>query len=200
MRALVLVAALLIGVAALGAVVTTRPATPLDAAGFALRGRGVGLAAFFTLLGRTPVLLGLTACAIVGALALRQSAVPVAYLAAVQLLGQGANALVKLGFRRGRQDDWLLVRERDFSYPSGHAMTAVVFFAGFSLLVRHEAIPQVVAIPLELALGACVVGIPWSRLALGAHYATDVIGGLAFGTAWLLASEVVAARIPAVGT
>lgn len=32
------------------------------------------------------------------------------------------------------------------------------------------------------------VGIMWSRLALGAHYLTDVLGGAAFGTGWLALS------------
>jgi len=34
-------------------------------------------------------------------------------------------------------------------------------------------------------LAVCAVAIPWSRLALGAHYATDVLGGLLLGAAWL---------------
>jgi hypothetical protein len=32
---------------------------------------------------------------------------------------------------------------------------------------------------------APVAGIPWSRLALSAHYATDVLGGLLLGAGWL---------------
>jgi undecaprenyl-diphosphatase len=77
-------------------------------------------------------------------------------------------------------------------------MTSVVFFLGLLLLAVHAPLPRVVTVPLATALGVCVVGISWSRLALAAHYVTDVIGGLAFGAAWLLASHVVAARIPAV--
>jgi undecaprenyl-diphosphatase len=39
----------------------------------------------------------------------------------------------------------------------------------------------------EALLAFCVIGIPWSRVALGAHYVTDVAGGLLYGVAWLFA-------------
>jgi len=42
-----------------------------------------------------------------------------------------------------------------------------------------------VAIVTVLVLWA--LGIMWSRLALGAHYLSDVFGGALFGTAWLCA-------------
>jgi membrane-associated phospholipid phosphatase len=40
-----------------------------------------------------------------------------------------------------------------------------------------------------------VIGIPWSRLALDAHYATDVIGGLVFGCGWLCATIAIVGRL-----
>ncbi len=187
------------GMLTLGWYVTGRPPTAIDVAGFALRGQAIGLASFFTSLGRTPMLLGILAVAIAIALALKVSVVPLAYLGVVQLLGQGVNALVKLGFHRARPDHWLVYREVDLSFPSGHAMTTIVFFLGLFLIVVGAPIPRALAIPVAVALAICVVGIPWSRLALGAHYATDVIGGLAFGVAWLLLALVVAQRIPALG-
>jgi membrane-associated phospholipid phosphatase len=48
-----------------------------------------------------------------------------------------------------------------------------------------------VPLPLDLRLAgalplACIVlGIGWSRIALGAHHLTDVLGGYSFGAAWL---------------
>ena len=40
----------------------------------------------------------------------------------------------------------------------------------------------------------CAVGISWSRLALGAHYLTDVVGGLLFGAAFLCAALAIILR------
>lgn len=192
-----LVAALLcaLAVIALGAYVSPRTPTRLDVEAGALRGSALPLAVFFTGLGRWPVLLGLSVIAGALALWLRTSLWPVVILFAAQVVSQGANAVVKLGFHRSRPDAWLLIQERDLSYPSGHAVTSILFFAGFALLAWHSALPRPLAFALVAACAICTVGIPWSRLALSAHYATDVLGGLLFGAAWLCVALVLILRV-----
>jgi undecaprenyl-diphosphatase len=101
-------------------------------------------------------------------------------------------------FHRSRPDAWLGIQERDLSYPSGHAVTAMVFFLGFALLAWYAPLPRPVATAIVVMLGICVVGIPWSRLALSAHYLTDVMGGLLLGTAFLCAALAVIVRIEGV--
>jgi membrane-associated phospholipid phosphatase len=172
----------------IGALVAHRPPTPVDVAAGSLRGTAVPLALFFTGLGRWPVLLGLGVVAAGAAVALRTGLTTVAILYATQILSQGANAAIKLVFHRARPDAWLHIHETDLSYPSGHAVTAVVFFLGFAILAWHAPLPRPVAAALVAALLVCAVGIPWSRLALAAHYFTDVIGGLLLGTAFLCAA------------
>lgn len=170
---------------ALGAFVSSRTPTRIDVEATALRGAGVQLALFFTSLGRWPVLLVLALVAAAGAVATRSNVVLVAIVFAAQLASQGANAAVKVLFHRERPDAWLLIRETDLSYPSGHAVTSVVFFVGFAILVWHAPLPRPAAVALVTVLAVCAVGIPWSRIALGAHYLTDVIGGLLLGAAFL---------------
>jgi membrane-associated phospholipid phosphatase len=197
LEARLLIAALLcvLAVLALGAFVAHRTPTRLDVEAGALRGGGVPLALFFTGLGRWPVLLGLSIAAGGVALALRTSVAPVLILFGTQVVSQGANALVKLGFHRTRPDAWLLIQEKDLSYPSGHAVTSIVFFLGFALLAWHSALPRPLAFAVVVACAICVAGVPWSRLALSAHYATDVLGGLLFGAAWLCVALVVIVRV-----
>ncbi len=183
-------------VAALGAYVTSRAPTALDVAGGALRGAALPLAAFFTLLGRWYVLT-IVALAVAGVtVALRGDLRAIGILVASQIGAQGAVALVKMFFHRARPAGWLLYHEPDFSFPSGHAVTAIVFYVALTLLVlRTDVVPRPFAVPLALVLALCVVGIPWSRLSLDAHYATDVIGGLVFGCGWLCATIAIAGRV-----
>jgi undecaprenyl-diphosphatase len=91
-----------------------------------------------------------------------------------------------------RPDYWLVRQEHDLSYPSGHSATAIVFFVPLvALVLVSHVVPQAASLPIACALVLCVFGIPWSRLVLGAHYPTDVLGGLLFGAGWLAASLAV---------
>jgi undecaprenyl-diphosphatase len=189
-------AAVLIAAAlAVGALVANRPPGRLDVAGGdALRGGALPPALFFTALGRWPVLLGLGVVAFGIAMTLRAGTSAVVILYGAQVVSQAANALLKLLFHRARQTTWLEIHETDLSFPSGHAVTAMVFFAGSAVLVWHAPLPRPVAAVLSAALLACAVGIPWSRLALGAHYVTDVIGGLLLGGGFLCAAMALIVR------
>jgi undecaprenyl-diphosphatase len=122
----------------------------------------------------------------------------VTVLLGAQVVSQAVNALVKLVFHRARPGGELGIKETDLSFPSGHSVTAVVFFAGFAILAWHAPLPRPLAAVLCAALLACAAAIPWSRLALGAHYLTDVIGGLLLGAAFLCAALAVLLRfVPA---
>jgi undecaprenyl-diphosphatase len=71
-----------------------------------------------------------------------------------------------------------------YSFPSGHTLDATVFY-GVMLLVFLPIIPRRLR---KLATGlviALVVVIGFSRVAIGVHYPSDVIGGWLLGVAWL---------------
>jgi undecaprenyl-diphosphatase len=72
------------------------------------------------------------------------------------------------------------------SFPSGHAsMSAIVFLTIGALLANfHKRVSERVYIFVAAALLTLLVGL--SRIALGVHYATDVLGGWAFGSAWAI--------------
>ncbi len=172
----------------LGIVVSRRPPGAFDIAGYALRGRGVRVAKAFTLLGYAPLLFVLSAVAVGVAVVVHTGRPAIATLLAAQALSQSATTVVKLGFRRPRQTTWVGYHEPDMSFPSGHTATAIVFFAGFAILALRAPLPGALDAVLAALLLACALAIPWSRLALGAHYATDIVGGALFGAAWLFAA------------
>lgn len=190
-------AACFAGFALLGWLVASRdPALRIDVEAAALRGQGTTLAIFFTRLGRWYAITAITLAAVVFATALHAHPAVIVGLFVAQVLGQGAVNAVKLTFKRTRPDDWLHRLELGHSYPSGHSATAIVFFLGLLLLVlRSPQISRDLAVTVAVLLAICVVGIPWSRMALGAHYPTDVLGGLLFGLGWLIVYAAVSSHI-----
>ena len=197
LRAWIAAAACLAAVAVLGALIVRGATAALDRSGFALRGRGVRVAFVFTLLGRWPALTILGALAFGIGMLLREGLNAVVALLATQVVSQLANSGIKRLYARPRPAVFYGARERECSYPSGHAVTAIVFFAGFAILAWQAPFPAPVRAALCALLLTCTAGIPWSRVALGAHYTSDVIGGELFGTAWLCALAAIAASAPA---
>lgn len=104
-----------------------------------------------------------------------------------QILSQTLVELIKARYLRTRPDYWLVGLEAGHSYPSGHATTAVVFFTGWALLALFSPLPPVVRYLVAAVLVLWAFGVSWSRLALGAHYLSDVLGGTLLGTAWICA-------------
>jgi undecaprenyl-diphosphatase len=186
----------LIGMAALGTSVAQRPLTPLDRWANALRGHGTRVAVVFTRAGYWPALAGVSVIVVALAEWLRWWPAFALLLPAMQLLSQGLVDRIKALYRRIRPDDWLYHEELGFSFPSGHACTAVVFYGGLIVYAWNVPLPLALRLAVSLVLGVFVVGLPWSRLVLAAHYGTDVTGGFLFGVGWLCLMLVVLGRVP----
>ena len=172
---------------ALGIRVARKPFGGIDAFGASLRGRHVRLAVLFTRSGRSPGVTVMCAVAvIVYALAHLPMRLPVIVILS-QVLSQTIVELIKVRYRRIRPEYWLDRLEAGHSYPSGHATTAVVFFCAWAAIAAAGTLPLPAKIAVCTALVAWAAGVSWSRLALGAHYLSDVAGGTFFGFAWLCA-------------
>lgn len=119
--------------------------------------------------------------------------------------GFALNALLKIAFARQRPDLWpALVAEITYSFPSGHATMATVFYGGLAAVVLHlSQNPAVRRGTLVLATTAILM-VAASRVYLGAHWTTDVTGGILLGLFWVsvcstgtrYVTERLAARIP----
>lgn len=171
----------------LGISVSNKPLGALDARAIVFRGQATRLAVVFAKSGRSKGVTLLCAISLATYALMRLPVwIPLVMILS-QILSQTIVEIVKLRYRRLRPDYWLAGLEAGHSYPSGHAVTAIVFFAGWAFVAASSAAPPVLKEAAVAALALWAAGISWSRLALGAHYLSDVAGGTLFGAAWLCA-------------
>lgn len=91
------------------------------------------------------------------------------------------NHILKLIFNRTRPLDFFLVQQGGLSYPSGHSMVSMSMYLTFAFLVcRSHRFKDKKRLIYALALTyVLIMGL--SRLYLGVHWPTDIIGGFAMG-------------------
>lgn len=95
-------------------------------------------------------------------------------------------ALFKLIIQRPRPEILQLVQEGGFSFPSGHTMAAASLSGILIYLILKSGMDKNLKIVLSsiLALMALLVGL--SRIYLGVHYASDVLGAFIISSILLL--------------
>jgi undecaprenyl-diphosphatase len=186
----------------LGYRVTHGPPVAIDVLGSWLPGRTIGLAALMTWTGYAPFLVASALILWLASILGWGSPKGVAALLGLQLAAQGTVAATKPLFHRMRPDHWFVRADVGFSYPSGHAATALVFYAGLLVALAASDAPALVKAVGCGGLALWIAGICWSRVALGAHYPSDVLGGALLGFGFLCAGLAVTqhfrATIPAI--
>lgn len=98
------------------------------------------------------------------------------------------NHALKQIFQRTRPEEFFKVQQGGLSYPSGHSMVSMSMFMTIAFLVSRK---QEGKIDPRLPYTAAIlyIGIMgFSRLSLGVHWPTDILGGYAGGYLYYLAS------------
>ncbi|MFL1527564.1 VTT domain-containing protein [Pseudomonas sp. O230] len=103
----------------------------------------------------------------------------------VAIAGASAlNTVIKVALHRVRPGELLYSGWSAFSFPSGHSTVNVVLYGFLTFLIARE-IHAAWRLAVVLGAATLIFLIAFSRLYLGAHWFSDVLGGLAFGAAWL---------------
>lgn len=111
-----------------------------------------------------------------------------AFLTVTSIGGGLVDTAVKVAVGRPRPEvDEPIATAFGKSFPSGHSMAAVVCY-GALLLVFLPLLTGRWRTFAVAATALLVVLIGFSRLTLGVHYVSDVLGGYVLGAAWLSAS------------
>lgn len=95
------------------------------------------------------------------------------------------NNILKIIFKRPRPNVYNIIVEKGYSFPSGHSMVSCAYYGFLIYLVYKYVENKRIKYGLILLLSLIIISIGISRIYLGVHYTTDVLGGYLFATFYL---------------
>lgn len=96
------------------------------------------------------------------------------------------NYFLKLIFLRDRPFDLMIIDEVGYSYPSGHSMIAVSFYGFILFLIWNMNIKKTYKYLFSFIIILFIALIGISRIYLGVHFPSDVIGGFSISMCFLI--------------
>jgi undecaprenyl-diphosphatase len=94
--------------------------------------------------------------------------------------------ILKYTFLRTRPVDINLIEETGYSFPSGHSLTAMAFYGFIIYLINTSKLTKVNKVIYTIILSIIILVAGFSRIYLGVHFFTDVIGAFSFSLAYLI--------------
>lgn len=94
--------------------------------------------------------------------------------------------LLKVLVHRPRPQGFRLAEAPGLSFPSGHSMAAMAFYGYGIWLVRCGVCGLPFGAAIEVALACVILAVGVSRVYLGVHYVSDVLGGFCLSFVWLI--------------
>ncbi|KRE66713.1 phosphatase PAP2 family protein [Paenibacillus sp. Soil750] len=138
----------------------------------------------FTFIGSTPVVITLSICSLFLLFKFLNHRLELVLFLVLVAGTAILNQLLKLVFQRERPTLHRLIEESGYSFPSGHSMAAFALYAALSFLLwRHvpskggRTIVICISILMILMIGS-------SRIYLGVHYPSDVVGAYLASGFW----------------
>ncbi len=110
-----------------------------------------------------------------------------ALLFAITTIGsQAFDQVLKYGFRRPRPEVFFgLAQPSTYSFPSGHSVSSCCFYGVLAAILTAGTMPRARKALVWAAAAFLVLAIGFSRIYLGVHYPTDVLGGYAIAIVWV---------------
>ena len=98
----------------------------------------------------------------------------------------GLNQLLKRILQRPRPTEFRIIEETGYSFPSGHSMVSMAFYGYLIYLIYKYVKNKYVKWISIVLLGILICSIGVSRIYLGVHYTSDVLGGFLLSISYLI--------------
>jgi len=112
----------------------------------------------------------------------QQSAVTLTWTMAGAIVLDNA---IKYSFHRARPEPFFGIEPDTYSFPSGHAMFALCFYCTLANVFAERLRSRFARAAIWTVAALLVAAIGLSRIYLGVHYPTDVLGGYLAAAFWL---------------
>lgn len=105
------------------------------------------------------------------------------------------NYILKVMVKRPRPEEFRIVEETGYSFPSGHSMASMAFYGLIIYFVLKYMENKKAKISMVTILSILILAIGISRIYLGVHYASDVLAGFIFSITYLIIYITVVLKI-----
>ena len=140
------------------------------------------IAKFITNFGGAIFLIGLTVLLII---LIKNKKIGLSIFANLVII-TGLNQLLKRILQRPRPTEFRIVEETGYSFPSGHSMVSMAFYGYLIYLIYKYVKNKYIKWSLIVLLSCLIVGIGTSRIYLGVHYTSAVLGGFLISGSYLV--------------
>lgn len=113
------------------------------------------------------------------------------------VIATALNLLLKNILQRPRPEEYRIINESGYSFPSGHSMVSMAFYGFLIYLIYKNFKNKYLKWTLIILLSFLIVNIGISRIYLGVHYTSDVIAGFLVSIAYLIGYIRVTKKITA---